>query len=199
MWVIQKALPYLRERGAGHIIQISSAAGLLAMPLGGAYQISKWALEALNESLAQEVADFGITVTVVAPAGFATRSGKNPDPLANGHVAEANPAYAGASRDSRESSPPATRPPRRRHSSRSSTPTTHHCEFSSARASTRCSSRSTPTASRPGPTGSTCRWRPTAGSIKPGDPVAARDASAVHLDEVEERTVVDMSSRAITT
>ncbi|MCG5216743.1 SDR family NAD(P)-dependent oxidoreductase [Streptosporangium sp. KLBMP 9127] len=98
VWVIQAALPYLREQGAGHIIQLSSAAGLLAMPLGGAYHISKWALEALNESLAQEVADFGIRVTVVEPGGFATRSGKNPDPLANGHMAEANPLYDGLRR-----------------------------------------------------------------------------------------------------
>jgi NAD(P)-dependent dehydrogenase (short-subunit alcohol dehydrogenase family) len=95
VWVIQAALPYLREQGAGHIIQLSSAAGLLAMPLGGAYHISKWALEALNESLAQEVADFGIKVTIVEPGGFATRSGKNPDPLANGHMAEPNPIYDG--------------------------------------------------------------------------------------------------------
>ncbi|MER7498499.1 SDR family NAD(P)-dependent oxidoreductase [Nonomuraea pusilla] len=95
VWVIQAALPYLREQGAGHVIQLSSAAGLMAMPLGGAYQMSKWALEALNETLAQEVADFGIKVTVVEPGGFATRSGKNPDPLANGHMAEADPVYDG--------------------------------------------------------------------------------------------------------
>ncbi|TMR24303.1 SDR family NAD(P)-dependent oxidoreductase [Nonomuraea turkmeniaca] len=93
VWVVQAALPYLREQGAGHIIQMSSAAGLIAMPLGGAYQISKWAVEALNESLAQEVAGFGIKVTVVEPGGFATRSGKNPDPLDNGHMAEPNPIY----------------------------------------------------------------------------------------------------------
>ncbi|HUR08691.1 MAG TPA: SDR family NAD(P)-dependent oxidoreductase [Nonomuraea sp.] len=93
VWVIQAALPHLREQGAGHIIQLSSAAGLIAMPLGAAYHVSKWALEALNESLAQEVADFGIKVTVVEPGGFATRSGKNPDPLANGHLAEPNPSY----------------------------------------------------------------------------------------------------------
>lgn len=98
VWVIQAALPYLREQGAGHVIQLSSAAGLIAMPLGGAYQASKWALEALNETLAQEVADFGIKVTVVEPAGFATRSGKNPDPLNNGHVAEPNPSYDGLRR-----------------------------------------------------------------------------------------------------
>lgn len=95
VWVIQAALPYLREQGAGHIIQMSSAAGLIAMPLGGAYHVSKWALEALNESLAQEVAGFGVKVTVVEPGGFATRSGKNPDPLNNGHMAEADPVYDG--------------------------------------------------------------------------------------------------------
>ena len=95
VWVIQAALPYLREQGAGHIIQLSSIAGLIAMPLGGAYQASKWALEALNETLAHEGADFGIKVTVVEPTGFATRSGKNPDPLANGHMAVPNPVYDG--------------------------------------------------------------------------------------------------------
>ncbi|MEU0567321.1 SDR family NAD(P)-dependent oxidoreductase [Nonomuraea sp. NPDC005983] len=95
VWVIQAALPYLREQRSGHIIQLSSAAGLIAMPLGGAYQASKWALEALNETLAQEVAGFGIKVTVVEPGGFATRSGKNPDPLANGYMAEPNPIYDG--------------------------------------------------------------------------------------------------------
>ncbi|GAB3430338.1 SDR family NAD(P)-dependent oxidoreductase [Flindersiella endophytica] len=93
VWVIQAALPHLREQGAGHIIQLSSAAGLIAMPLGGAYHISKWAVEALNESLAQEVAGFGIKVTVIEPAGFATRDGNNPDPLANGHLAETSPVY----------------------------------------------------------------------------------------------------------
>ncbi|MFF5204898.1 SDR family NAD(P)-dependent oxidoreductase [Streptosporangium sp. NPDC000396] len=95
VWVIQAALPYLREQGAGHIIQLSSAAGLIAMPLGGAYHASKWALEGLNEALAAEVADFGIKVTVIEPGGFATRSGKNPDPLNNGHMAQPNPIYDG--------------------------------------------------------------------------------------------------------
>ena len=98
IWVIQAALPHLREQGGGHIIQMSSVAGLIAMPLGGAYQASKWALEALNETLAHEVAEFGIKVTVVEPAGFATRSGKNPDPLANGHLAEPQPSYDGLRR-----------------------------------------------------------------------------------------------------
>lgn len=95
VWVIQAALPHLREQGAGHIIQLSSAAGLIAMPLGGAYHASKWALEGLNEALAGEVAEFGVKVTVIEPGGFATRKGNNPDPLNNGHMAQTSPVYDG--------------------------------------------------------------------------------------------------------
>ncbi|MEW1841980.1 SDR family NAD(P)-dependent oxidoreductase [Nonomuraea angiospora] len=98
VWVVQAALPYLREQRSGHIIQLSSAAGVIAMPLGGAYHASKWALEGLNEALAGEVADFGVKVTIIEPGGFATRDGKNPDPLANGHVAQPDPAYDGLRR-----------------------------------------------------------------------------------------------------
>ncbi|MET9064202.1 SDR family NAD(P)-dependent oxidoreductase [Streptosporangium sandarakinum] len=98
VWVVQAALPYLREQRSGHIIQLSSAAGLIAMPLGGAYHASKWALEGLNEALAQEVADFGVKVTIVEPGGYATRNGKNPDPLTNGHMAEPAPIYDGLRR-----------------------------------------------------------------------------------------------------
>ncbi|NRQ33389.1 SDR family NAD(P)-dependent oxidoreductase [Nonomuraea sp. NN258] len=93
VWVIQAALPYLREQRSGHIVQLSSAAGLITMPLGGAYHASKWALEGLNEALAAEVAGFGVKVTIVEPGTFATRDGKNPDPLANGHLAQLDPAY----------------------------------------------------------------------------------------------------------
>lgn len=93
VWVIQAVLPHLREQGSGHIVQLSSVAGVIAMPLGGAYHASKWALEGLNEALAREVADFGIKVTVIEPGGFATRDGRNPEPLANGFLAEPNPAY----------------------------------------------------------------------------------------------------------
>ncbi|GAA1610994.1 SDR family NAD(P)-dependent oxidoreductase [Kribbella karoonensis] len=64
-----------------------------AMPLGSAYHASKWALEGLNEALALEVAEFGIKVTIIEPGGYATRGGKNPDPLNNGFLAEPNPAY----------------------------------------------------------------------------------------------------------
>ncbi|QFY06276.1 SDR family NAD(P)-dependent oxidoreductase [Nonomuraea phyllanthi] len=93
VWVIQAALPFLRQQRSGHIVQLSSAAGVIAMPLGGAYHASKWALEGLNEALAGEVAEFGVKVTIIEPGGFATRRGKNPDPLANGHMAQTDPAY----------------------------------------------------------------------------------------------------------
>ncbi|CAL8974881.1 3-phenylpropionate-dihydrodiol/cinnamic acid-dihydrodiol dehydrogenase [Cellulomonas sp. T2.31MG-18] len=71
-WVTQAALPYLREQGGGHIVQVSSIGGITAAPGIGAYHASKWALEGFSESLAREVAGFGIHVTLVEPGGFAT-------------------------------------------------------------------------------------------------------------------------------
>ncbi|MCG7284459.1 SDR family oxidoreductase [Cellulomonas sp. ACRRI] len=70
--VTQAVLPVLREQGSGHIVQISTIGGVAAFPDLGGYHASKWALEGLTESLAQEVAGFGIAVTLVEPGGFAT-------------------------------------------------------------------------------------------------------------------------------
>lgn len=70
--ITRAVLPYLEAQGSGHIIQISSIGGIGAFPGLGGYHASKWALEGLSESLAQEVAGFGIKVTLVEPAGFAT-------------------------------------------------------------------------------------------------------------------------------
>ena len=72
LWVTQAALPYLRAQGSGHIIQVSSIGGISAFPNIGIYNASKWALEGLSQALAQEVAGFGIKVTVVEPAGYST-------------------------------------------------------------------------------------------------------------------------------
>jgi NAD(P)-dependent dehydrogenase (short-subunit alcohol dehydrogenase family) len=72
LWVTQAALPFLREQGSGHILQVSSIGGISAFPSVGAYHASKWALEGLSQSLAQEVAQFGIHVTLIEPGGFAT-------------------------------------------------------------------------------------------------------------------------------
>jgi NAD(P)-dependent dehydrogenase (short-subunit alcohol dehydrogenase family) len=70
--VTQAVLPIMREQRSGHIIQISTIGGVAAFPSLGGYHASKWALEGLTESLAQEVAGFGIKVTLVEPGGFAT-------------------------------------------------------------------------------------------------------------------------------
>ncbi|WP_336087357.1 oxidoreductase [Nocardia sp. SSK8] len=72
LWVTQAVLPILRTQRAGHIVQMSSVAGIVALPGLGGYHASKWALEGLSESLAKEVAPFGIHVTLVEPGGFAT-------------------------------------------------------------------------------------------------------------------------------
>lgn len=70
--VTQAVLPVLRAQGSGHIIQISTIGGIAAFPTLGGYHASKWALEGMTESLAQEVAGFGIKVTLIEPGGFAT-------------------------------------------------------------------------------------------------------------------------------
>ena len=72
LWVTQAALPIMREQGSGHIVQVSSIGGISAFPTVGIYHASKWALEGFSQSLAQEVAGFGIKVTLVEPGGFST-------------------------------------------------------------------------------------------------------------------------------
>jgi NAD(P)-dependent dehydrogenase (short-subunit alcohol dehydrogenase family) len=73
--VIQAALPLLRQQGSGHILGVSSTLGIIAMPLIGFYSATKWAVEALHESLAQEVKPFGINVTLIEPGAYATEFG----------------------------------------------------------------------------------------------------------------------------
>lgn len=73
--VIQAALPFLRQQGSGHIIGVYSGLGIVAVPLLGFYSASKWAVEALHESLAPEVKPFGIKVTLLEPGGYATGFG----------------------------------------------------------------------------------------------------------------------------
>ncbi len=72
LWVTQGALPWLRAQGSGHILQVSSIGGISAFVGTGAYHASKWALEGLSQSLAQEVAGFGVKVTLIEPSGYAT-------------------------------------------------------------------------------------------------------------------------------
>ena len=66
------ALPHLRAQGGGRLIQLSSVAGLAAHPGASLYHASKWGIEGFMEALAQEVAPFGIEVTLVEPGGAST-------------------------------------------------------------------------------------------------------------------------------
>ena len=70
--VIQAVLPLLRAQRSGHILTMSSIGGLLSFPSGGVYVATKFAVEALTEALAGEVAGFGIKVTIIEPGAFAT-------------------------------------------------------------------------------------------------------------------------------
>ena len=88
LFVTQAALPYLREQRSGHILQVSSIGGISAFPNIGMYNASKWALEAFSQSLAAEVADFGIKVTIIEPGAYGTDWGGS-----SAKHATANPAY----------------------------------------------------------------------------------------------------------
>ena len=70
--VIKAFLPYMRQRGRGHIINITSMGGYITMPGISYYCGSKFALEGISETLAREVKGLGIAVTAVAPGSFRT-------------------------------------------------------------------------------------------------------------------------------
>ena len=65
--LIQLALPGMRERGSGRIVNLSSIGGRIAFPLGAPYHASKFAVEAMSDVLRLEVAPFGIDVVVIEP------------------------------------------------------------------------------------------------------------------------------------
>src|SRR4249919_3931855 len=72
LWVTKAVVPLLREQRSGHIIQVSSIGGVMAFPMMGLYHASKWGLEGFSQSLAAELAEFGVHVTLVEPGGFTT-------------------------------------------------------------------------------------------------------------------------------
>jgi NAD(P)-dependent dehydrogenase (short-subunit alcohol dehydrogenase family)/tRNA G18 (ribose-2'-O)-methylase SpoU len=113
LWVTQAALPYLRAHGGGHILQVSSIGGISAFMNTSAYHASKWALEGLSQSLAQEVAAFGIKVTLIEPGSFATDwsgpSARHATPLAAYQAVREQAAQARAKRVSAPGDPVASR------------------------------------------------------------------------------------------
>ncbi|KAI0911433.1 NAD(P)-binding protein [Ustulina deusta] len=70
---VRAVLPAMRKKGRGEIVLISSGAGFIARPGRGVYSASKFAIEAIHESLKQEVETLGIKVLIVEPGGFRTQ------------------------------------------------------------------------------------------------------------------------------
>lgn len=70
--IVRAALPFLRAQRSGHIINVTSIAGRAPMAGSGLYAAAKGAVETLSQSLAQEIAPFGLKVTAVAPGAFRT-------------------------------------------------------------------------------------------------------------------------------
>jgi NAD(P)-dependent dehydrogenase (short-subunit alcohol dehydrogenase family) len=71
--LVRETLPLMRAQGSGTIINISSVAGLYALPGLGAYNASKWALEGFSESLYYEVKPFGIRICLIEPGSYRTK------------------------------------------------------------------------------------------------------------------------------
>ena len=69
---MQAAIPLLRSQGGGHILPVSSVVGLVGRPIAGIYGATKFAVECMAEALAEEVSEFGIKITIIEPAAFAT-------------------------------------------------------------------------------------------------------------------------------
>jgi NAD(P)-dependent dehydrogenase (short-subunit alcohol dehydrogenase family) len=72
MYVMRAALPVMRKQRSGHLINISSVAGVVGLKHCGAYGATKFAVEGLSLAVAEEVDKFGIKVTVVEPGFFRT-------------------------------------------------------------------------------------------------------------------------------
>jgi len=75
--VVKAALPHLRAQGGGRILQVSSGAGQLAFPGLSLYVASKWGIEGFIESTAQDVAPFGIEMTLMEPGAIRTDFGRS--------------------------------------------------------------------------------------------------------------------------
>jgi NAD(P)-dependent dehydrogenase (short-subunit alcohol dehydrogenase family) len=73
--LIRAVLPHLRQQGGGRIVQISSEGGQVAYPSFSLYHATKWGIEGFVESVAQEVASFGIDFMIAEPGPTATNFG----------------------------------------------------------------------------------------------------------------------------
>ncbi len=79
IWVIRAALPHLRVQGRGRILQVSTAGGQATYPNFSYYHASKWGIEGFCQTVAQEIAPFGIGLTIVEPGATPTGFGSSLD------------------------------------------------------------------------------------------------------------------------
>jgi NADP-dependent 3-hydroxy acid dehydrogenase YdfG len=105
--VVQATLPILRDQGGGHVLTLSSIGGIASFPTGGSYVPTKFAVEALSEALAAEVAAQGIKVTIIEPGSYSTGFGSSTkaapameiyDPVRQAVRASFDPAITGDAR-----------------------------------------------------------------------------------------------------
>ena len=108
LWVTQATARQLRAQRGGHLLQVSSIGGVVTGPSAGLYSASKFALEGMSEALAQELAPFGVKVTIVEPGGYWTdlyRRGLNYAPPLDAYAALRPDADADAPQDAAEDAP----------------------------------------------------------------------------------------------
>lgn len=108
--VVRAVLPQMRARRQGRIVLLSSLGGVIGIPFQAYYSASKFALEGFAESLAYEVAPFGVSVTLIQPGNFATDfTASRKMAVAAGHgdyAAATAKAVAVMERDERNGAPP---------------------------------------------------------------------------------------------
>lgn len=106
----QLALPGMRARGSGTIVNLGSAGGLMAFPGSSAYDMTKWSLEALSDALRVEVRRFGIRVVLLEPGGVTTnfaavQAGTWPDSSNGPYAVFARNHHARMARYARQGAP----------------------------------------------------------------------------------------------
>ncbi|MFT3904368.1 MAG: oxidoreductase [Niabella sp.] len=91
----REVLPQMRAQKSGHILNLTSIAGLVAFPGSGLYNASKFALEGFTEALHHEVKPFGVRVTLVEPGAFRTDFASSVLMKAEHEIADYEPLHAG--------------------------------------------------------------------------------------------------------
>lgn len=89
---IRAVLPHLREQGGGRIVQVSSEGGQIAYPSFSLYHATKWGIEGFVESVAKEVAPFGIDFVIAEPGPTATHFAEGLDRTTTAPIYENTPA-----------------------------------------------------------------------------------------------------------